>query len=131
MSDTTSERRLAENEAVFRKLNEQVNVGFQETNRLAQEDNQLEFLVTVKNDDEPLHFYCECADEHCTDRIILTMAEYQKIHKNRNRFIIVPGHEVRSVEKVIEKKPAYTVVKKNQDPPENPKSLHPTSIHNH
>lgn len=130
MADTSSERRLAENEAIFRRLNEQVNTGFLETNRLAQEDNQPEFIVSLKSDDVPLQFYCECADENCAHRIPMTLAEYRAIHKNRSRFVIAPGHEVTSVEEIIKEAPGYMVVEKRQTPPEDPKTLHPTSVDN-
>jgi transcription initiation factor TFIID subunit TAF12 len=130
MPDTPSERRLAENEAIFRQLNEQVNAGFDETNKLAQEDNQPEFVVTPHHDDSPIQFFCECADENCTDRITVTLIKYQEIHKNRNDFMVVPGHEVTSVEKILLEQPDYSVVEKNAEPPENPETLHPTSIDN-
>jgi len=130
MAETTSERRLAENEAIFHKLNEQVNAGIEETNKLAQEDNQPEFMITAPQSDMPLQFYCECADENCTARITMRLDEYQSIHTNRNRFVIMPGHEVLSVEKIVAEKPGYTVVEKGQDPPEQPEVLHPTSIDN-
>lgn len=128
MNSTPSEQRLAENEAIFRKLNEQVIAGVEQTNRLAREDNQPEFSVTSKSDDAPLQFFCECADENCTGRVSMNLLEYRKIHKNRKRFVILPGHEVTSVEKVVFEKPTYTVVEKGETPPENPKTLNPTSV---
>jgi hypothetical protein len=130
MSETSSEHRLAENEAMFRRINEQVQSGYDETNRLAQEDNQPEFQVSAISINTPLQFYCECADENCAERLTITAQEYQEVHQNRKRFVIVPGHEVASVEKVIAEKPAYTVVEKNVHPPENPETMHPTSVGN-
>jgi hypothetical protein len=130
MSETTSERRLAENEAIFRQINEQVQTGYDETNRLAQEDGQPEFMVPVASENTPLQFYCECADEKCTQRFAISPQEYHEIHKNRKRFAVVPGHEVPSVEKVVAKKPTYTVVEKNVQPPEEPQVMHPTSVDN-
>jgi hypothetical protein len=130
MSETSSEHRLAENEAMFRRINEEVQAGYDETNRLAEEDDQPEFKVSVVGSDTPLLFYCECADENCAKRVPITMHEYREIHKNRRQFIIVPGHEVMSVEKVIVEKPDYTVVEKNVQPPEDPDTMHPTSIGN-
>ena len=130
MDETSSEHRLAENEAIFRRINEQVKLGYDETNRLAREDRQPEFQVTVFDDNTPLQFYCECADENCAKRVELTFHEYHEIHENRRRFVIVPGHEVISVEKVIAEKPNYTIVEKNVQPPEDPEEMHPTSIGN-
>jgi hypothetical protein len=130
MGETTSEHRLAENEAMFRRINEQVQAGYDETNRLAVEDNQPEFMVEITSHSTPLYFYCECADENCAKRVSISLNEYQRIHKNRRRFIIAPGHEVTSVEKVIAEYPDYTIVQKNVQPPEEPAVMHPTSIGN-
>jgi hypothetical protein len=130
MNETSSEHRLAENEAIFRRINEQVQSGYDETNRLAKEDDQPEFMVSPLSATEPLHFYCECADENCAKRVTITPQKYQDIHKNRRRFVIAPGHEVTSVEKVIQVTSDYTVVEKNVQPPEEPKVMHPTTVNN-
>jgi hypothetical protein len=130
MSETSSEHRLAENEAMFRRINEQVQTGYDETNRLAQEDSQPEFKVSTVSINTPLQFYCECADENCAQRLTISVQEYKDIHQNRKQFVIVPGHQVTSVEKVVAEKPAYTVVEKNVRPPEEPETMHPTSIGN-
>ena len=130
MSETSSEHRLAENEAIFRQINEQVQAGYDETNRLAEEDHQPEFKISPVNNTTPLQFYCECADENCAKRVTISPRDYHQIHKNRSHFIVVPGHEVRSVEKVILETPDYTVVEKNVHPPEDPEAMHPTSVDN-
>src|ERR1044071_9286048 len=108
VSPKASERRLVENEVVFRQLNEQVQKGIDENNRLAKEAGQNEFVIEYK-DDVPLHFYCECSDENCTKRVILTYREYNKIHERRDYFIIAPGHQVVRVEKVIRKESNYYI----------------------
>jgi hypothetical protein len=130
MDETSSEHRLAENEAMFRRINEQVQSGYDETNRLAAEDDQPEFMVGIASASTPIDFYCECADEKCAKRVTMSPQEYQEIHRNRRQFIIAPGHEVTSVEKVIAELPTYTIVEKNVQPPEDPDTMHPTSIKN-
>lgn len=130
MNETSSEHRLAENEAIFRRINEQVQAGYDETNRLAEEDNQPEFKVSPQSATMPLLFYCECADENCAKRVTISPQDYQAIHQNRRRFVIAPGHEVRSVEKVVEVTPNFTVVEKNVQPPEEPQAMHPTTVDN-
>jgi hypothetical protein len=125
MVDTPSERRLAENEVIFRKLNEKFKNGVIATNRLADEDNQPEFRI-----DDPLAFYCECADEQCAAKISADVSEYEKIHASRDQFIVLPGHEVLSVENVVSKRPRYLVVKKKTRPPENSDTLKPTAVSN-
>jgi hypothetical protein len=128
MSETSSEHRLAENEAMFRHINEQVQSGYDETNRLAEEDNQPEFKVSMASSSVPLQFYCECADENCTKRVSVTLQDYQRIHQNRRQFIIAPGHEVTQAEKVSAETPDYTIVEKIVQPPEDPDTMHPTSV---
>ncbi len=125
-----SKRRLAENEAVFRQLNEQVKAGVDEINKLALEDRQPEFMVEPEKENRPIYFFCECADENCSERILLNLKEYRKIHRDRNSFIVVPGHQVKKVERVTSKRPDFYIVEKNIDAPEDPQTLHTTSIHN-
>jgi transcription initiation factor TFIID subunit TAF12 len=127
---TMSERRIAENEAVFRRLNETVHSAIEETDRIAVEENQLEFIVTPETEKTSLEFYCECADENCNARISINLKRYKEIHKNRNWFIVLPGHEIASQEKVVYWLPGYTVVEKNINPPENPEKLNPTKYNN-
>ena len=128
MQDTPSERRLAENEVVFRQLNEQIHHGYDETNKLAQEDNQPEFAI--EPGDGPMHFFCECADETCGERVIINVQDYEQIHKKRNYFIVLPGHEIASIEDVVEKKPGYYIVAKHAQPPSSAGKLNPTTLRN-
>ncbi|HET8991501.1 MAG TPA: hypothetical protein VFN31_00515 [Candidatus Saccharimonadales bacterium] len=130
MEEATSKRRLAENEAVFRQLNEQVDIGVIETNRLADEDNQPEFKIEPQDENKPIYFFCECADENCTERVLMNLKDYREIHENRNNFVILPGHQVKRVEKIILKTPDYYVVQKNIDVPENPQTLNSTDVDN-
>jgi hypothetical protein len=130
MTDTPSERRLAENETVFRNQNEKLKANIQETNRLADEDNQPEYKIPTDQLDSPLSFYCECADEKCTKRVEITLNEYDKIHLSKKRFVILPGHEVPSIERTIKKEDRYSVVEKFAAPPEGSNHLNPSSLQN-
>jgi hypothetical protein len=129
MQETPSYRRLAENEVVFRQFNEKIQDGYNKTNKLALEDGQEEFIVQHSQDDSPLQFMCECADEKCTMRIVINVYEYKKIHKRRKRFIVLPGHEVDFIEKVVARKPKYIVVEKWIHTPETANKLYPTTLH--
>ncbi|HSW85472.1 MAG TPA: hypothetical protein VLF79_02570 [Candidatus Saccharimonadales bacterium] len=130
MKETTSERRLAENEVIFRQLNQQVYDLIEETNKFARDDHQPEYLIQPKSDDEPIKFLCECADEKCSERVIINMRDYEDIHKQNNRFVIIPGHQVALLERVILVQPYYMVVEKNVEPPKTATKLNPTSLHN-
>lgn len=110
-----SKHGLAANEALFRAYNERVQLGIEAIKAVAKEDNQEDMLTDL---DEPLQFYCECSDVNCTERIKLTPSHYASIHKDRNRFIIIPGHETKKVEKVIDKEKDYYVVEKFVHAPE-------------
>lgn len=127
MSQSISQRRMVENEVVFRERNESVQKGFEELVNIAKEDGQ-ESLIN--DNDEPLHFYCECADENCRERILLKPSKYKQIHKKRNRFIVIEGHDVKNIEKVVAKKSKYWVVEKFFKPPATASGLNPTAVDN-
>jgi hypothetical protein len=127
MPNAKSERRLIENEVVFRQLNEEVKKKVIDTNKLAIEDDQEEHVIKF---DEPLLFFCECSDENCTERLVMNLQDYSNIHRKRDNFIVVTGHEFDPIEKIIVKGPGFSVVKKNITPPETVKGLKPTNINN-
>ena len=127
MSTPLSRRRLAENEAYFRQKNRAIEQEFDKLRDMAAEDGQAALL---QDDDMQLHFFCECSDEKCRSRILLKRSQYDKIHKANDEFVIIDGHEVTEVEKVIKKTANYCIVKKNIDPPASPAKLNPTSLNN-
>ena len=38
-------------------------------------------------------FICECADEHCTTTVPLSLSEYEGVRTNSRQFLTVFGHE--------------------------------------
>ena len=118
MKQKPSERRLAENEVVFRQLNEQIEKSIDEVNQMAAEAGQPEYMIKHGPGDPPLHFYCECSDIDCVERVQLNLHEYNQIHEKRDRFVVLHGHETEEVERVIKIEPKYLVVKKHIKPPE-------------
>ena len=127
MKTRTSDRRLAENEIVFRRYNESVKEGMDRLNELAAQEGSDFYDLGV---DDPLHFYCECSDENCVERIKISPNEYNKIHENRRAFTIVCGHEVSKIEEAMRKEKGYCVVVKHQVPPETEATLHSTDVDN-
>jgi hypothetical protein len=91
----TRQQRVAENEALFRQVNERI----EEVN---------ESLDAA----EPADFLCECGDENCTSPVSLTLAEYEQVRKNPTHFITTLGHEVVDVERVIARNDRFAVVEK-------------------
>ena len=97
------EERLAQNEALFREVNE----------RVAEVATQ--FIEVDGTQGEEVEFTCECGRRDCTERIAMTVAEYQAIRAESTRFAVVPGHELPEVESVVERHPAYVVVEKRDE----------------
>jgi hypothetical protein len=63
--------------------------------------------------DEPAPFLCECADRRCTRVLRLPRDAYERIHADRARFIVLPGHELSSeIERVVDQGNGFLVVRK-------------------
>ncbi len=118
---------MVENEVMFKQFNQKVQDGFKELKAVALEEGQMNMIKSI---DYRLHFYCECADEKCIERIPIKPSTYEKIHKNKFRFIIVPGHLVREIERSVKTTKIYQIVEKNMTPPAHVDSLNTTNLHN-
>jgi AraC-like DNA-binding protein len=90
------ERRLAENEALFRDINERVQ----------------EVAAAHGFDDHRYSFFCECSNADCTLQLELTGAEYESVRSHPSRFVVAPGHELPEIEHVVEVRQAWTIVEK-------------------
>ena len=89
------ERRLAENEAYFREINE----------RLEEQVKRLSGNVTF-------NILCECASLTCAARLTVTPAEYEAIHGDPRQFIVVTGHANAEIEETVMRTATYDVVRK-------------------
>ena len=127
MNITIAERRQIENEMIFRRANEKVGDDLDEIDAMHIEDDNPHL---IRSDDLKLQFKCECSDEKCHERILVKLSEYQKIHENRDTFIVKLAHQVDPIEKVIREEPGYNVVKKNNSTPEPGSKLNDTDINN-
>lgn len=101
-----SERRLAENEVIFR----QANIDMKDF----MED------MGAKNS-TTLPFFCECSHVECRGRIEISARDYQTLHANKRRFILLDGHEIPEIERIIERREGYNVVEKTGDIPTDTK----------
>lgn len=88
-------RRLALNEALVRDVNERINEGAQR------------FDIQGRTD-----FLCECANDACSERIRLTIADYNRIREESGWFFAVRGHELPGIERVVEEHDDHVVVEK-------------------
>jgi hypothetical protein len=87
--------RIARNEATFRRINEDIERG-----RDGGDDTTL------------VGFVCECGSADCGRLIELTPAEYEHVREDPLRFAIVQGHEIATVEMIVETHDRYAVVRK-------------------
>ncbi len=123
MHQSLHQRRQVENEVVFRQTNEKVIKDIDEIKTAAGADG---FTELVHDSSMPIHFLCECSDENCAGRIVLAQDKYKNLHKNKSRFIILPGHNKPAIERIIEETKSYLVVEKFMTPPQDVKELKKT-----
>lgn len=90
------EERLAQNEALFREVNERL-----------REVSQLTGIA-----EGGLDVVCECGDEACVARIPISLRDYAQVRAHPRRFVVLPGHEL-GVEHVVEDRGRYRVVEKD------------------
>jgi hypothetical protein len=93
--------RTARNESLFREVNDRIeelseNV---EAQGIAPEGGLIEF-------------HCECGREGCTERVRMTVEEYQRVRSDNDRFLLVRGHETPEMEAVVESSDRFVVVDK-------------------
>lgn len=127
MSITNAERRQIENEMIFRRINEKVGDDLGALDAMHIEDGNIHL---IRDEDLMLRFKCECSDENCAVRIPMLLSEYQKIHTDRDTFIVMPNHQVDPIETVMKESLLYNVVKKNNSTPEPSDVLNDTPVNN-
>jgi hypothetical protein len=91
-------RRIGNNEAVFRKVNEQI-----ETMNRA--------FAAIS--DGMLHIVCECGMLECSQTLPVTVSTYEDVRSDSALFLLAPGHELPDVESVVEATSRYSVVRKH------------------
>jgi hypothetical protein len=73
-------------------------------------------------------FVCECGNDSCTEPIVVSLAEYERVRADGALFFVRPGHEIPDVESVVEERDAYSVVRKDPgDASELAEQTHPRS----
>jgi hypothetical protein len=103
------ERRLAQNEAFFRSVNERIR----------------ELAGGHGSDQHAYEFLCECADPACVERVTLPLDEYEAVRADAARFVLAEGHNDGTIETVVESAPDHVVVEKIGAAGEVAKSLDP------
>jgi hypothetical protein len=90
------ERRLAQNEALSRDVNEVVE----------------DIAESWFEEDERLDFLCECSRGDCAAHVSLTRQEYESVRSDPLRFVLFPGHADPRVEREIGRIREYVLVEK-------------------
>jgi hypothetical protein len=90
------EERLAENEVLFRTVNENIAA-----------------VATDLGPETPYEFVCECSTTDCFERVLLAVVEYERIRQEGTQFFMVPEHVDLEVEQVISAHDGYVVVAKD------------------
>jgi hypothetical protein len=62
-------------------------------------------------------FVCECGYFGCNTTIELSIAAYEAVRTNFDRFLVAPGHEIEEIEEVAERHADYFVVVKDEGTP--------------
>jgi hypothetical protein len=91
-------RRLAANEDVFRKVNEGIERG--------------QWPGWAGGADAPIAFRCECARLGCNMLLTLTRSEYERIRSDSRQFVVLAGHELPAVDRVVERRGEVVIVEK-------------------
>ena len=98
---SSSPRRLRENEDLMQSLNERMD---DRTSAIRDEDHL--------DQGAPVAFFCECSDLSCRGRIQLSPATFHEIHRDTERFVLLPGHEIPAIERVVDEGDGFVVVRK-------------------
>lgn len=87
-------KRIARIESLFREVNE----------RIAESAERFEA--------DEAEFVCECDDPTCTTRVPHTLAAYDEVRADGTTFLLRPGHDNETVERVVEAGEHHVVVEK-------------------
>jgi hypothetical protein len=95
------ERRIGQNEIVYRAVNEKI------------EGINAAFGMLL----ESMTVVCECGDGTCTEQIELDVSVYERVRADPALFVVRPGHTFADVENVVEQAETYEVVRKHPGAP--------------
>jgi hypothetical protein len=102
------DHRLAQNEALFREVNERVNK-----------------MAHRLGPDVPYEFLCECANADCTFRLSLPTTIYEQVRSDPRQFVVLPDHYTPEIEELVEQDETYWVVRKTGEAGEYVEQLDP------
>ncbi len=103
------ELRLAQNETVFREINERVR----------------DVALSHGPDAHVYTFFCECANADCTLQVELSTADYERVRGDGARFFVAPGHDLPEVEHIVERHDGWWVIEKKGSAAEYAREVDP------
>ena len=95
-SNDRRDRRLR-NEKLFRTVN----------NKLRELNVEFEGFA-----DETALFVCECSRLECIEQLTVAVAVFDAVCARPGQFVLVPGHELPEIDRVVERNGPYLVVQK-------------------
>jgi hypothetical protein len=95
----SQEARKGRNEAWFREVNERL-----EQRVLDRTKSSTRFEIV-----------CECAREECTERIAISIADYEAVRRSPTSFVVLTGHMDPTCERLVSSTHAFEVVEKFGD----------------
>jgi hypothetical protein len=104
------EKRMAQNEALFREVNERIKA-----------------TADGLGSDADFEYFCECANADCTFQVSLTATEYENVRADPTQFFVLPRHFTPEVETLASENRGYWIVRKTGDAGEYVEKLDPRS----
>ncbi len=94
-------QRMRRNEELMEQLNRRIERTLDEIRDEADEDP-----------DAPMAFLCECSRLECRERIEMTPSRFDRIHRDPDLFMLVQGHEMPDIERVVDQEGDVLIVRK-------------------
>ena len=98
--DEQRRRRFAENEALYRGINEKI-------------EQMTDAFVPDRR--ETMSIICECGMLDCAQQVPIRIDEYERVRRDPTLFVVLPGHERPEVEVVVEEHGDFTIVCKDRE----------------
>jgi hypothetical protein len=89
------EKRMAQNEALFREVNERIGG-----------------IAHQLGSGAPYEFLCECANADCSFRLELPLGAYEAVRSDPTQFVVLPQHYTPEVEDLVSESESHWVVRK-------------------
>jgi hypothetical protein len=104
------ERRMTQNEALFREVNERVQEKVEDFGGGGQ-----------------FEYFCECANADCTFRLTLAPEQYEAVRADPAQFVVLPLHFTPEVEILVSENEGHWIVRKVGEAGEYAEKIDPRS----